>query len=901
MSKQNIALYGLNHGEISKHALGRVDVDRLRLAAEEQINWMPMTIGPAMLRPGLGYLGATKSNVPAKLIPFVFATSDTALIELTASFMRVWVDDELLTVPSVSTTVTNGDFSSSAGWTLTASSGAFATITGGVLALAASALGSSAFCERAVTVILADRSVEHRLRLIVDRGPVTFQIGSTSGAEDIFARTNLGVGTHSIAFTPGVATFYPRLSTLGRTTKSIESMQIESSGTLELPAPWLLTDQSNIRYAQSGDIIFVACAGFQPRQLERRNNNSWSIVLYQQTGGPFVGKPEWADNILMSLDANFGTANLDAASAYFDTNKHVQSLIAIDMSGQNRLETIAAASFFNQPIQVSGVNSVDRAFSWTAAGTWVGTLTLQRSIIGPDEGFVEVADETANGTYSFDDSATHANVDAWYRVGFQTGEYTSGSASVTMVYDSGGGRGECRIFAVNTSLQAQVEITDTFEDARFNLNWRPGAWSDDAGWPSSVEFHDGRLFWGGADNIWGSVSDDFTNFDETNVTAAGPIDRTFGYGPFANVNWLMSLQRLIAGRDSSCVSIRSSSFDAPLTPTDFTMKDCSGHGSAAIAPIKVGTSRGIFVDKSGRRVYELAYDVTSGDYKDRDLTRLNLDIGDEGFVDVAVQFQPDTRIYFVRGDGVCAVLTYDSDDEVEAWWRIETASTIGADGVIESVAVLPGSLEDNVYFVVNRFVNGVSVRYLEKMARMDECRGATVNKIADSFIAYSGSPTQHITGLSHLEKEEVCVWGDGVDLGTYTVSGGQIELSSIVSSAVAGLVYEATYQSAKLPYAAQMGSALTQKKKIDHIGLILTDTHYQGLEFGQNFDRMDNLPKVIEGATVSANTIWSEFDAPMISLPGNWQSDARLCLRATAPRPACVNAVVIAITTNERT
>jgi hypothetical protein len=55
----------------------------------------------------------------------VFATDDKALIEITnASFLRVWVDDELLTVPSVSTTVTNGDFSSSAvGWTLTATSG----------------------------------------------------------------------------------------------------------------------------------------------------------------------------------------------------------------------------------------------------------------------------------------------------------------------------------------------------------------------------------------------------------------------------------------------------------------------------------------------------------------------------------------------------------------------------------------------------------------------------------------------------------------------------------------------------------------------------------------------------------------------------------------------------------
>jgi hypothetical protein len=30
---------------------------------------MPMTIGPAMLRPGLGYLGATKSNALGKADP----------------------------------------------------------------------------------------------------------------------------------------------------------------------------------------------------------------------------------------------------------------------------------------------------------------------------------------------------------------------------------------------------------------------------------------------------------------------------------------------------------------------------------------------------------------------------------------------------------------------------------------------------------------------------------------------------------------------------------------------------------------------------------------------------------------------------------------------------------------
>lgn len=896
MPKVNTALLAFNRGEIATHALGRIDVEQLRLAAQTQVNWLPLTLGPMVFRPGLGYLGATKSNAPAKMVPFVFATDDKALIELTASFMRVWVDDELLTVPSVSTTVTNGDFASSAGWTLTASAGAFSSIGGGVLALHAKALGSSAFCERAVSVILADRTVEHRLRIVVNRGPVTFQIGSSSGAEDIFSRTNLGTGTHSIAFTPNAANFYPRLSTLTRTTKSIESMQIEAAGTLELPAPWLLPDQASLRFAQSGDVIYVACDGFQPRQIERRDNNSWSITLYEQVGGPFSPRSDWSENIQMSVAANVGTATMNSNGNYFDATKHVGSLIAIDASGQNRAEDVAEENYFIQPIKVSGVNTADRFFSWTVSGTWVGTLTLQRSIVGPDEGFLEVADETANGTYTNDDSATHANVEAWYRVGFQATEYTSGSATVTVVYNGGGGRGEARVFAVNSTTEAQIDITDIFEDGRFNLNWRPGAWSDDLGWPSCVEFHDGRLFWAGRDNIWGSISDDFPNFDETNVTAAGPINRTFGNGPFATVNWLLSLQRLIAGRDSSCVSIRSSSFDAPLTPTDFTMRDCSSHGSANLAAVKVD-SRGIYVDKSGQRVYELLYDAESGDYKVRDLTRLNPNIGDEGFVDIAVQRQSDTRVYFVRGDGDVAALSYDVDDEVGAWWRVEAG---GAIANIESVCVLPGELEDNVYFVVNRFINGATKRYLEKMARTDECRGGTINKLADSFIEYSGVSATIISGLSHIEGETVCAWGNGKDLGTYTVAFGAITLSEAVTYAVIGLPYTGRFKSAKLAYGAAMGTPLTQKKKIDHIGLVLADTHYQGLEYGPDFDTMDNLPLVEEGVATPADTIWSEYDVPMAEFAGEWHTDSRLCLRATSPRPATVIALALGITTHDK-
>ena len=74
----------------------------------------------------------------------------------------------------------------------------------------------------------------------------------------------------------------------------------------------------------------------------------------------------------------------------------------------------------------------------------------------------------------------------------------------------------------------------------------------------------------------------------------------------------------------------------------------------------------------------------------------------------------------------------------------------------------------------------------------------------------------------------------------------------------------------------------------------------EGLQFGQRFDVLDNLPLFEAGAATPAATTWSEYDEPMIETPGSWQTDARLCLLAQAPNPCTVGGVVIAITTKER-
>jgi len=67
----------------------------------------------------------------------------------------------------------------------------------------------------------------------------------------------------------------------------------------------------------------------------------------------------------------------------------------------------------------------EKEFNFSIQGTWVGTITVQRSL---DRGSTwrDVETFTSNiETYGFDPGPT-----VIYRAGFKTGEYTSGTADV---------------------------------------------------------------------------------------------------------------------------------------------------------------------------------------------------------------------------------------------------------------------------------------------------------------------------------------------------------------------------------------------------------------------------------------------------------------------------------------
>lgn len=882
------ALLAFNRGIISRLALSRIDLKRTGLSAETQTNWMPRVLGSMMLRPGLEYIGETKSSQTAKFLKFVFATGDHTLVELTDSLLRVWDSHVLITRPAVTAAITNGEFTSNVtGWTDSDESGATsAWLAGGYLSLLGTGI-NSAIRDQQVTV--NEVGTEHGLAIIVSRGTVTLRVGSTSGGAEFLSDTVLREGYHSISVTP-TGDMHIRLSSAGSYVSLVDSIAVEAAGVMEIVSPWPEANLQDIRYDQSGDVIFCACKDYQQRRIERQADRSWSVVKYVVDDGPF--KVINTGPTRLTPSGLSGDITIASDNDLF-TSGNVGGLFQLSSNGQQVAASLSAQDTWSDNIRVTGVGASQRQFSITLTGTWTATVTLQRSVGEPGD-WNDVKNYTVNATDNYNDGLDNQII--YYRVGIKTGDYTSGTVVEDINYTNGSITGTVRITAYTDAQNVSASVLVSLGGTASTDDWSEGEWSDRRGWPTSVVLHDGRLWWAGKDKIYGSVSDGFSSFDSEVEGDSGPISRSIGSGPVDVINWLVSTSHLLVGADGSELVARSSSLDEPLTPSNFGLKPVETLGSTNMEAVKVGTST-VFVQRNGSRAYELSFDGGSYNYVANDLTSIVPEIGLPSFLRIAVQRQPDTRIHCIRSDGKAAVLIFDKVENVTCWIMVET------DGLIEDVVVIPGTEEDEVYYIVKRTINSVTKRYLEEWALESECQGGATNKCMDSYVTYSGSSTLVITGLSHLEGESVVVWGNSKDLGSYTVSSGSITLTEAVTLAYVGLSYTAQFKSAKLATAIatqENPTPLTQRSRIDHVGLVLADTHAQGLQYGTDFDYLDDLPLMEGEAEVDVDSIHTSYDTDSIVLNGEWGTDTRLCLQASSPRPCTVLAAVIGISGHDK-
>ena len=896
MGNKTLPLLSFNRGRVSRLGLSRQDVKRIALSADIQTNWIPTVLGSMSIRPGLGYKGATKSNAAAKLLEFIFSVSDKALIELTDMVMRVWVSDALVTRASVSTAVVNGNFGTNLndGTDSDQAGATSAWATGGYMGLTGTGT-NAAIRDQTVTVAAPDQNVEHALRIVIARGPVILRVGSTAGGDEYISETTLLTGAHSLTLTP-TGDFRIRLMSRVKRITLVDSCNVEAAGVMEITTPWTANDLDLVRSDQSADVVFCACYGKQQRRIERRSTRSWSVVVYESDDGPFRVLNTGPGT--MAVAAISGNTTLTSSIAFFKST-HVGALFALTSTGQSVNKSMGVLNDATNSIEVTGVTT-DRAFTIVLSGlTATGnTVILQRSFDDAVWSAVSGKSWTADATESYNDGLDNQIV--YYRL--LCSVYAGGTTIATLTIATGSIRGIGRVIGFTSATAVDLEVITDFGTTTDTTDWEEGQWSDRRGWPSAVGFDGGRLWWGGKDAIVGSVSDAFSSFDHETEGDSGPINRTLPGGQVDTINWILSLQRLMVGGQGAEFSCRSDSLDGPLTPTNFNPKKASTQGSAAVRAIAID-SQGVYIQRGGTRVYTLA--LTSNqvtfDYTAQNLCEIIPEIGKPSIVRIAVQRQPDTRIHCVRSDGTVALLIFDATEQVTCWVDVET------DGLVEDVAVLPGDEgedEDHVYYVVNRTINGSTVRYIERWAFQSECLGTTTNNLGDSFVTYSGVATTTITA-AHLAGENVVVWANGVDIGTasdgtqtYTLDGsGQAMIPSSTSYMV-GLPYTASFKSGKLlSLSGSIPTPLNQIKAIRSLGLIMADVHPKGLKVGRDLTNMDDLPELEDGYAISTTAIRTSYDGDPIVLPGTWGTDERLCLLGAAPRPVTILSAVMEVET----
>jgi hypothetical protein len=286
----------------------------------------------------------------------------------------------------------------------------------------------------------------------------------------------------------------------------------------------------------------------------------------------------------------------------------------------------------------------------------------------------------------------------------------------------------------------------------------------------------------------------------------------------------------------------------------------------------------LFVQRNGRKVRELVYELNKDGWVAPDLTLLAEHITSGEIVEVAYQQQPDAVLWCVRGDGTLIAMTYERDQKVVGWHR----HVIADNALVESVATIYGNgTEDEVWMVVKRTVSGQDYRTIERFPllwrKYLDDQTANSWRYLDGWSAFaSGAAGRTISGLDRFNGKTVTVMQDGQTPVTRTVASGAITVPAAAAGYV-GLPYTSTLTPMKLDMDLEDGSSQGRKKRIHKIIARLYKS--RGGEISTNNGQWYAL----------ADTL-STGDQKMI-LAGAFGIDADVTLRQTAPYPMAVIAL----------
>ena len=418
-------------------------------------------------------------------------------------------------------------------------------------------------------------------------------------------------------------------------------------------------------------------------------------------------------------------------------------------------------------------------------------------------------------------------------------------------------------------------------NSKKTLYWAEPAFSGVRGYPRTVALHEQRLIFGGTSNqpntIWGSVIDDFENF-QTGATASDAFQFSLSASEGNRINWMYSQARLLIGTSGDEWTIGSSDTAQTLSATNVQAQRQSSYGSKYMRGSLVNDVL-LFVQRNGRKVRELVYDLNKDGWVAPDLTLLAEHITNGEIVEVSYQQQPDAILWCVRGDGTLIAMTYERDQKVVGWHR----HVIADNADVESVATIYGNgTEDEVWMVVKRTVSGADYRTIERFPLLwrkyidDETPNSW--RYLDGWSAFaSGAANRSITGLSRFEGKTITVVQEGQSPITLTVSSGSITVPAATAGYL-GLPYTSTLTPMKLDAEFDDGTAQGRKKRIHKV-------------IARVYKSRGGQVRTNNGEWYSLADTLTTGDQKLL-LAGAFGNDADITIRTSAPYPLNLIAIL---------
>jgi len=322
--------------------------------------------------------------------------------------------------------------------------------------------------------------------------------------------------------------------------------------------------------------------------------------------------------------------------------------------------------------------------------------------------------------------------------------------------------------------------------------------------------------------------------------------------------------------------------DQILTPSTVGVRRQSANGCAWVKPVIVN-STAIYLQEKGARLRDLGYDYSVDKYTGNDLSLMSEHLFDGYTItDMAYSAEPYSILWCIRNDGALLGLTYQREHEVYGWHQHDTQ------GRFESVAVISEDGRDAVYVIVQRTIQGVTKRYIERLEKR-KVGNVKQSFCVDSGLSYQGSAISMFSGLDHLEGSTVSILADGYTVPDQVVVNGSITLARSASYVQIGLSYLPVIETLDIDVPSSTETLKSQSKSVSRV-IIEVENSRGGWVGPTNIDSMHEIKPRFESDNYDTMTLRSYKQE--IFIEPDWSRGGGVRIEQRAPLPMAILSVI---------